>query len=101
MENKLFLIEVTNFEIPRKIGRFMLNFSSNTPMYVIAKDYNEAFHKATFKIEELLKEQKNVKKPETLFDEDGSLRRNIFIEDEEKEEPKIIGIKLIEDIVIW
>jgi len=100
MENNLFLVEISNFELPRKNGLFMLSFSSHVPMYVIAKDYNEAFHKATFKIEALLKERKQGRKGDSIFDSDGSLRQD-RISMEEVEEPKIVGIKLIEDIVVW
>jgi hypothetical protein len=100
MENKLFLVEVSNFELPRKHGLFTMSFNSNVPMYVIAKDYNEAFHKASFKIEALAKEQKRGGRKESVLDEDGSLRKDL-IDDEEREEPKIVGIRLIEDIVVW
>ena len=100
---KLFLIEVSDIELPRKTGKFILSFSSNLLMYVIAKDYNEAFHKASFKIEEIVNEQKlnekNIKN-ESIFDEDGSLRLNIQ-QSEIKSEPKIVNIKLIEEIVVW
>ena len=98
MENKLFQVEIKNFEFPRKNQGFMLSFSNSVPMYVVAKDYNQAFHKASLKIETLVKEQKENTKSESILDEDGSLIRNkpMF-----EEEPKIIGIRLIEDIVVW
>lgn len=102
-DKKLFLIEISDFELPRKAGKFILSFSSNLPMYVVAKDYNEAFHKATFKIEELINERKQNErkvKNESIFDEDGSLRPNIY-PPEAQSEPKIVNIKLIEEIVVW
>jgi hypothetical protein len=99
-EKNLFLVEVSNFVPHRKTGFLSLSFSSHVPIYVIAKDYNEAFHKVSFKIETIMDERKRNEAKRSILDEDGSLIQNAYSIEEEGE-PKIVGIKLIEDIVVW
>lgn len=104
-DKNLYLVEVSDLEMPRKTGKFILSFSSNLPMYVVARDFNEAFIKATFKIEEIVNEQKQTERKgrkESIFDTDGSLKQNIYPSEIERvNEPKIINIKFIEEIVVW
>lgn len=92
-DKKLFYVE---FGEPRATGGFLsFSFASNplSPVYVVAKDYNEAANKAMAYAEY----KKSFDKKNSVLDSDGSLRNR----KEEEEEPKIRAISIVSDDVIW
>jgi hypothetical protein len=92
-EKKLFYVE---FGEPRPSGFMQFSFGNPglSPVYVVAKDYNEAVNKAMVYAEF----KKEFNKKGSILDENGSLRNTVKNDDEEI---KIRSIAVISDDVIW
>jgi len=90
MDKKLlFLVE---FGEPQ-VG-FAFNFGNQSPIYVVAKDYNEAAEKALAYVE-----YKKITAPKkNILTRDGSLNKS---EDFADDEVKIRAIKLASEDVVW
>jgi hypothetical protein len=93
-EKKLFIVE---FGEPELNGGFWAgSYCRQSPIFVVAKDYNEAADKAMAYVE--YKKTITPKPKRDVLTSDGSL--NYFRE--ETDEPiKIRGIKLASEEVIW
>jgi hypothetical protein len=88
-DKKLFIVE---FGEPSVSGFLSLRFGPK-PIYVIAKDYNEAATKAQLYMEA----KKANMPPKSILDFDGSLNNT----KEEEEEIKIVAVRLASDEIIW
>ena len=95
MEQNLYIVEIANFGDGGRMSPF--SFGNQTIIYVVAKNYGEAVEKATYRLAELSAESV-CKSNNSILDEDGSIKQHFL---GEKKEPKIVGVKLIEDIIIW
>jgi len=88
MENrKIFIVEFAGTET----GPW--NYCDQKPIFVVAKDYNEAASKAMMYLE-WKKENKPKKK---VVDDEGSLLFN----PREEENYKVIGVKIAGDEIVW
>jgi hypothetical protein len=89
-DKKLFIVEFGEPSMPNFMS---FRFGGPKPIYVVAKDYNEAANKAM-----LYMEAKKASMPKkSVLDEDGSLNRSMDID----EEIKIIGVRLAAEEIIW
>ena len=89
-EKKLFIVEFGEPTMPNFMN---FRFGGPKPIYVIAKDYNEAANKAMLYME--AKRDSMPKKP--VIDLDGSLNNRTEID----EEIKIVAVKLASEEIIW
>ena len=89
-DKKLFIVEFGEPAIPNFMS---LRFGGHRPIYVIARDYNEAATKAQLYMEA----KKANMPPKSIIDFDGSLN-NIK---EEEEEIKIVAVRLASEEIIW
>jgi hypothetical protein len=89
-EKKLFIVEFGEPKLPN-----FTNFRSSNlkPIYVIARDFNEAANKAVLYME--AKKQCGIKKP--VIDSDGSLNNRTEID----YEIKVESVKLAAEEIIW
>lgn len=94
-EKNLFLIEFGE-GMQRQSGFMSMNGPSVKPIYVVARDYNEAAKKASYYLETKLEELQE-KETEDVITGDGSLKIG---PPPVPEEIKIIGLKHISE-VIW
>jgi hypothetical protein len=85
MKKLLFIVE---FGEPEFINTW--RSSPQSPVFVVAKDYNEAGDKALAYVE-----YKNSLKPKTVLTEDGSLNKST------NESIKIKAIRLASEEVVW
>ena len=85
-ERKLFIVEFGGNNSD------MWNYCAQKPIYVVAKDYNEAANKATLYIE-----WKRENNPKKVIDDDGSLLNS----DRKEEKYHVVAVKSAGDEVIW
>lgn len=89
-DKKLFIVE---FGEPTMPNFMSFRFGGPKPVYVIARDYNEAADKAEIYME--TKKASMPKKP--VIDLDGSLNNRTEIDDE----IKIVAVRLASEEIIW
>ena len=89
-EKKLFYVE---FGEPKVRMSFSSLFNSIQPVFVVAKDYNEAAEKALAYIEY----KRSIEPKRSVLTSDGSLNRHM----DEEEDVRIRSVSIASEDVVW